>query len=69
MHLVVYYRYIRFYPDGTVTVNTTAEEPAQVVGKMHRNNFMRGNYKYAISCFLLLMNLTAGRIYIEHCLI
>lgn len=45
VHLVEYYRYIRFYPDGSVIVHTSADEPALVVGKMHRSNYLRGNYK------------------------
>lgn len=45
VHLVEYYRYIRFFPDRTVIVNTSADEPSIIVGKMQRNNFMKGNYK------------------------
>lgn len=49
VHLVEYYRYIRFYPDGSVLMTTTAEEPQQVVGKLqsgkHRNGVFNGNYR------------------------
>ena len=34
IHLVTYYRYLRFYRDGTVMSVLTAQEPAQVVHKI-----------------------------------
>lgn len=47
--MVEYYRYIRFFGDGTVMVMTSADEPTHVVGKLqinrHRNDFLSGNYK------------------------
>lgn len=48
-HLVVYYRYLRFFPDGIVLVLTSAEEPLQCVSQMkHRNAcspILRGYYR------------------------
>lgn len=32
MHIVTYYRYLRFYPDGTVLSLLTTTEPGEVVG-------------------------------------
>ncbi|KAI9266019.1 hypothetical protein BY458DRAFT_512851 [Sporodiniella umbellata] len=31
IHLITYYRYLRFFPDGTLLKHVTTEEPAQVV--------------------------------------
>ncbi|CAG9859937.1 unnamed protein product [Phyllotreta striolata] len=37
-YLVAYYRYLRFYPDGTVLMLTSAEEPVQCINLLkHRN--------------------------------
>ncbi|KAJ3640634.1 hypothetical protein Zmor_027186 [Zophobas morio] len=48
-HLVAYYRYLRFFPEGIVLVLTSSEEPAQCVGQMkHRNArspILRGYYR------------------------
>lgn len=49
VHVVKYYRYIRFFSDGSVIVLTSADEPMNVVGKLqnvkHRNDLLRGSYK------------------------
>lgn len=49
VHLIEYYRYVRFFPDGTVLVMTNTDEPAQVVGKLqngkNRHDVLKGNYK------------------------
>lgn len=49
VHLVEYYRYIRFFPDGTVLVMTSTDEPAHMVGKLQngksRPDVLKGNYK------------------------
>ncbi|CAH1971756.1 unnamed protein product [Acanthoscelides obtectus] len=37
-HLVTYYRYLRFFPDGSVLVLTTADEPMQSVQLMKQKN-------------------------------
>ncbi|XP_031631673.1 F-box only protein 9 [Contarinia nasturtii] len=52
VHLVEYYRYIRFFPDGGVLVMTSTDEPSQIVGKLqqngkHRNDVLKGNYKFS----------------------
>jgi F-box protein 9 len=48
-HLVAYYRYLRFFPEGVVLVLTSSEEPAQCVSQMkHRNArspILRGYYR------------------------
>lgn len=49
VHMVEYYRYIRFFSDSTVVLMTSADEPAQIVGKLqngkHRNDVLTGDYK------------------------
>lgn len=50
VHLIEYFRYMRFFPDGTVLMITTTDEPAQVVGKLantNRNDILRGHYRYS----------------------
>lgn len=37
-HLVAYYRYLRFFPEGLVLVLTSSEEPAQCVSQMKSRN-------------------------------
>uniref|UniRef100_V5IA03 F-box only protein 9 n=1 Tax=Anoplophora glabripennis TaxID=217634 RepID=V5IA03_ANOGL len=37
-HLIAYYRYLRFFPEGVVLMLTTADEPAQCVGLMKSRN-------------------------------
>lgn len=49
-HLVEYYRYLRFFPDGLVLMLTTADEPAQCVPQLkHRtpkhSNILAGHYR------------------------
>ncbi|XP_044262113.1 F-box only protein 9 [Tribolium madens] len=47
-HLVSYYRYLRFFPEGVVLVLTSSEEPAQCVSQMKSRNarspILRGYY-------------------------
>lgn len=50
MQLIEYYRYIRFLPDSTVVMMTSADEPAQSVHKLNninqiRSDILRGNYR------------------------
>ncbi|KAI8379390.1 uncharacterized protein BYT42DRAFT_495985 [Radiomyces spectabilis] len=40
VHLVTYYRYLRFFPDGTLVKHVSTDEPAQVV-KLINGNFGR----------------------------
>ncbi|EEZ97671.2 F-box only protein 9 [Tribolium castaneum] len=48
-HLVAYYRYLRFFPEGVVLVLTSSEEPAQCVSLMKSRNarspILRGYYR------------------------
>lgn len=37
-HLVTYYRYLRFFPDGTVLMLTTPDEPAAVIPHLKNRN-------------------------------
>lgn len=49
VHLIEYYRYMRFFPDGSVLMVTSTDEPAQVVGKLqnkNRNDIQQGHYRY-----------------------
>lgn len=49
IHLIEYYRYLRFYADGQVLMMTVSEEPSQMVAKLHRNttrtDVLKGNYR------------------------
>lgn len=49
-HLVQYYRFVRFFPDGTVTMLTTADEPATVVSQLRTREVrnpqaLQGHYR------------------------
>ncbi|XP_060524007.1 F-box only protein 9 [Cylas formicarius] len=37
-HLVAYYRYLRFFPDGKVLMLTSPDEPVQCIGQMKSRN-------------------------------
>lgn len=37
MHLVTYYRYLRFFPDGTIVKHLTTNEPTHVVRSLERS--------------------------------
>lgn len=50
IHLIEYYRYIRFFPDGLIFMMTTPDDPAQSVGKLktrstNRTDVLRGHYR------------------------
>ena len=36
VHLVTYYRYLRFFPDGTIVKHLTTNEPTHVVRNLDR---------------------------------
>lgn len=49
-HLVAYYRYLRFFPEGLVLMLTTPDEPAQCVGLMKQRTIknqsvLEGHYR------------------------
>lgn len=49
VHLIEYYRYMRFFTDGTVLMITSTEEPSQIVAKLqnvYRKDLLRGRYRY-----------------------
>ena len=49
IHLVTYYRYIRFFPDGRVISITSTTEPAVMVKALNGSNvkgLMQGEYQY-----------------------
>lgn len=58
VHLVTYYRYLRFFPDGTILKYLSTDEPTQVVKQLtpefDRRQVFRGHFE-----------LHEGRIYIE----
>lgn len=63
VQLVEYYRYFRFFPDGQVFVMTTAEEPAQSVGKLKskyitRNDILKGQYRLHKSGVVIVLKKT-----------
>ena len=39
-HIVVYFRYARFYPDGTLIFATLADEPLHVVSRLNKDHSM-----------------------------
>lgn len=50
IHLIEYYRYIRFFPDGLVFMMTTPDDPGQTIGKLKtkfltRNDVLKGHYR------------------------
>ncbi|KAJ6632755.1 F-box only protein 9 [Pseudolycoriella hygida] len=49
VQVIEYYRYIRFFADGCILMLTTADEPAQTVGKLKsrnpRNDVLKGHYR------------------------
>lgn len=50
VHLIEYYRYVRFFPDGTALMLTSPDEPAQTVGKLSnktglRNEVLKGHFR------------------------
>lgn len=49
VQVIEYYRYIRLFSDGCILMMTTADEPAQTVGKLKyknpRNEVMKGHYR------------------------
>ncbi|XP_037925164.1 F-box only protein 9 isoform X2 [Hermetia illucens] len=50
VQIVEYYRYVRFFPDGVVLMMTSADDPAQVVGKLRtttnlRPEILKGHYR------------------------
>jgi len=51
-HMVEYYRYVRFFPEGQILILTTPDEPSIVVGKLRNRGarvqgIMHGYYKMA----------------------
>ncbi|XP_068238793.1 F-box only protein 9 [Palaemon carinicauda] len=59
-HLVHYYRYVRFFTDGTVLMLTTPEEPANVVSHLRPqecrfSQVVRGHYRIHGSNVILLL--------------
>ncbi|XP_012937042.1 F-box only protein 9 [Aplysia californica] len=59
-HLVEYYRYVRFFPDGHVLMLVSPEDPLQTLPKLrHRNSkaagILKGHYKiseFKVTCVL-----------------
>ncbi|KAK7081213.1 F-box only protein 9 [Halocaridina rubra] len=59
-HLVQYYRYVRFFTDGTVSMLTTPEEPQSVVSHLRTRDskisqVVRGHYRIHGSVISLLL--------------
>lgn len=44
IHMITYYRYLRFYPDGTVLVLLTVTEPPQIVRHISKENVEIAKY-------------------------
>ncbi|KAK9241444.1 hypothetical protein V1525DRAFT_393169 [Lipomyces kononenkoae] len=45
VHIVTYYRYVRFFDDGTCMTHLTTKEPVEVVPEFHRHLMKRGMFK------------------------
>ncbi|KAK7206820.1 hypothetical protein BZA70DRAFT_115435 [Myxozyma melibiosi] len=45
IHIITYYRYLRFYDDGTCITHLTSREPIEVVSEFHRHLMRRGMYR------------------------
>ncbi|KAK9344299.1 hypothetical protein V1522DRAFT_410635 [Lipomyces starkeyi] len=45
IHIVTYYRYVRFFDDGTCITHLTTKEPTEVVPEFHRHLMKRGMFK------------------------
>ncbi|KAK9433613.1 hypothetical protein V1505DRAFT_320419 [Lipomyces doorenjongii] len=45
IHIVTYYRYVRFFDDGTCITHLTTKEPIEVVPEFHRHLMKRGMFK------------------------
>ena len=58
VHMVTYYRYLRFFPDGTILKYLSTDEPAHVVKsltpELNRRQVFRGHFEQ-----------NEGRIYVE----
>ncbi|KAK9456898.1 hypothetical protein V1511DRAFT_520771 [Dipodascopsis uninucleata] len=52
IHIVTYYRYIRFFEDGTCLIMLTTREPIEVVPEFHRHlmrrNMFKGNWRMSM---------------------
>lgn len=45
VHLVTYYRYLRFFTDGTVVKHVTTDEPAQVVKQLDQDHSKQQTFR------------------------
>lgn len=50
IHLIEYYRYVRFFPDGHILMMTTPEDPTQSLAKLrvrntNRSDILKGHYR------------------------
>lgn len=60
LQLVVYYRYFKFFPDGTVTTLTTADEPHKCVNRMKyryptHSDIWLGHYRIVDDTVIILV--------------
>lgn len=44
VHMITYYRYFRFYPDGTCLRCLTTDEPSAVVKNYHKGNYVKDSH-------------------------
>lgn len=67
MQLVQYFRYLRFFPDGTMLMLTSAEEPSHCVGLLKSRSFidrsiLKGEYTINDdTVFVRLKNNSGGK--------
>lgn len=66
-HLVEYYRYIRFFPDGMVMIYTSADEPRITVARLKSRftskepGIIYGNYRFQSNRVVIFANRVAQR--------
>lgn len=57
VHLIEYYRYLRFFPDGSILMMTTSEEPAQIVQKLKktRSEVLHGHFRFSNDLVVIML--------------
>ncbi|XP_063953061.1 F-box only protein 9-like isoform X2 [Lytechinus pictus] len=75
-HLVEYHRFLRVFPDGTIMMVSSSEDPQSVVSKMHKNYpmsgrmlgqyFIDGNILSAVLDKEKVKEIDTGRRYMRH---
>ncbi|XP_055679710.1 F-box only protein 9 [Lutzomyia longipalpis] len=67
VHLIEYYRYIRFFPEGRVLMLTTPDEPINCIGKLrnrhpHKKEILGGEYEMHGDTIMVVLKRSRQRI-------